>query len=63
MALAHLRAWGRRYGSRVRGFLGRGAGGARMEDDCRHAEARIRFWAELREGQREAEAHSARRDS
>ena len=30
----------------------------RGQDERRAAEARARFWAEVREGQREAEAHS-----
>ena len=30
----------------------------RSPDERREAQARARFWAEVREGQREAEAHS-----
>lgn len=63
LALAPLSAWVRRHGSRMRAFLRRSAtSGARSEDGGRHVEARARFWAELREGQREAEAQCARRD-
>lgn len=62
-ALAHHCGWVWRQGGRVRGLLGRGAAErARSEDDRRHVEARARFWAELREGQREAAAHGARLD-
>jgi hypothetical protein len=61
LALAPLSTWARRRGSRMRAFLRRSATNSeRSEDDGRHVEARARFWAELREGQREAEAECAR---
>jgi hypothetical protein len=61
-ALAHCGAWVRRLSGTMRGWLARGAARrARTERDCRYLEARARFWAEVRAGQREAEALSARR--
>ena len=64
LALANFRIWVRRHGSEMGGLAGRGAEKRmRAEDQNRHVESRARFWAELRDGQREAEAHSARRDS
>jgi hypothetical protein len=63
MAFAQLNRWMWRLASGTRGLLGRGAERrARTADDSRRIEARTRFWAELREGQREAETHSGRRD-
>jgi hypothetical protein len=62
-ALASLlgRVW--RHGTRLRARLaGIAAPGAPSQGDPRHAQARARFWAELREGQREAEAQCGRRD-
>ena len=61
LALARQYGWVWRTGSRVRGVLGRSA--AKREqaaEDRRHTEARARFWAEHREGERQAEAHCAR---
>lgn len=56
------RAW-RQGKRRVRGLLARTTADRSLtEDDCRQAEARARFWSELREGQREAAAQSATRD-
>jgi len=44
--------------SRVRELLGFiGAKRERGQEDSRRSAARARFWAEAREGQREAEAH------
>jgi hypothetical protein len=55
------RVW-RQGTSRVRGLLARTTADRSLtEDDFRQAEARARFWSELREGQREA-AHSATRN-
>ena len=34
----------------------------RDQEDSRQSAARARFWADLREGQREAEAHCSRHD-
>ena len=34
----------------------------RDQEDRRRSAARARFWADLREGQREAEAHCSRQD-
>jgi hypothetical protein len=63
LRLVQLFGWVWRQGRRGHAFLGRSATErARVEGDCRQVEARARFWAELREGQREAEALSARRD-
>jgi hypothetical protein len=43
--------------SRVREILGRiGAKKVRDQEDSRRSAARARFWAEVREGRREAEA-------
>lgn len=47
-------AWGRRVFSRI------AARNARNRQSSRSDEARTRFWAELREGQREAEAQCSR---
>jgi hypothetical protein len=49
--LAYLSGWAWRAASLWRGP----AVGARAADESRQREARARFWAELREGQREAE--------
>ena len=47
----------------MRGFLSHSAAErTQTDDEGRHVEARARFWAEFREGQREADAHSARLD-
>ena len=48
---------------RLGGILGRSvAQRERAAEDHRHVEARARFWAEHREGERQAEAHCARLD-
>ena len=47
-------AWERRVLSRI------AARNARKQQSSRSDEARARFWAELREGQREAEAQCSR---
>ena len=54
MALARLWRWLRRRQVSVAAKKERG------EDGNRRGDARSRFWTEFREGQREAEAHSAR---
>lgn len=61
LALARLYRRVRRQGGRMRGLFGYGAENtASTADECHHIEARARFWAEFREGQREADAQSAR---
>lgn len=62
LALARLTGWLGRRGSRMRAFFVRDSTDTGSNDDGRHVEARARFWSELREGQREAEAQCARRD-
>lgn len=63
LALAQLSRWMSRLSSGTRDLLGRGAARrARTEDEYRQVQARARFWAEVREGQREAEAQSGRRE-
>ncbi len=58
--LARHWQWWRRAGG-LRGVLGPIAAKKEVNDEARHwAEERSRFWAELREGQREAEAQRAR---
>jgi hypothetical protein len=49
---------------RVRELLGLiAAKRERDREDSRRGAARARFWADVREGRREAEAHCSRRDS
>lgn len=61
LALTRHYGWVCRQGSRVGSILGRNvAQGERAAEDRRRIEARARFWAEHREGEREAEAHCAR---
>ena len=63
MRRALARRWRRlwRRERRWRGVLGPiTAKKERSEDGSRWAEARARFWAELHEGQREADAHRSR---
>ena len=63
LALTRYYGWVYRQGSRVGGILGRNvAQRERVAEDRRHIEARARFWAEHREGERQAEAHCARLD-
>ena len=63
-ALARFGGWVGRRRASLRGFLGRGAAlRARTLQDRRELDARARFWAEVRAGQREAEALSAKRTS
>jgi len=63
-AFARHYGWVSRMGGRVRSVLGLvAAKRERAVEDSRCIEARARFWAELREGQREAEAKCPRLDS
>jgi hypothetical protein len=55
------RLW-RRYGS-LRGLLGLVTPGRARDTGDGDAAARARFWDAVREGQREADARCARRDS
>jgi hypothetical protein len=59
LALARLSGWVGRRAGRIRALFGRGAALGAGDDGHRHLEARARFWAEHREGQREAEAQCA----
>jgi hypothetical protein len=55
-------AWVWRRRGRVRELIRlRAARRAQDKEDSRQTAARARFWAELREGQREAEAQCSRR--
>ena len=63
LALARHYGWVRRQGSKVRDLFGRTAANQEQAaEDRRHIEARARFWAEHREGERQAEAQCARLD-
>ena len=63
LALTRYGGWVWRQGSRVGGMLAhRAAQRERAAEDRRHIEARARFWAEHREGERQAQAHCARSD-
>jgi len=63
LAFARHDGWLWRQGRRVRGWLGhRTAKTERATEDRRHSDERARFWAEFREGERQAEAHCARSD-
>ena len=62
-ALHRYYGWMRRRASRMRELLGLIAGKKeRSAEDSHQKTARARFWADFRAGQREAEAHCARRD-
>jgi hypothetical protein len=60
-ALARWWRWPWRRDGRERGVVGPIAAKKEQDEEAsRWAEARARFWTELREGQREAEAHCSR---
>jgi len=61
--LANLYRGVRRHGRRGRALLdGLRGGPGSTHDDGRRADARDQFWAEFREGQREAAARGAQRE-